>query len=119
MRSPPKLIKRGDLVSEWIVEYLEYLRDLSPECVWICPKTLYLKLTGTFKIYPAKRLKGWQLLNIVKQLDPSLWCHLFRDSLGADIVKKYDGDVVSVYEVQCILDLENTSTAFRYLKRYV
>ena len=47
-----------------------------------------------------------------------MWCHLFRDSLGADIVKKYKGDVVSVYEVQKILDLERTSTAFRYLRRY-
>ena len=64
------------------------------------------------------RLQGRQLLNIVKRLDPSLWCHLFRDSLGADIVKKHRGDVVSVYEVQRILDLERTSTAFRYLRRY-
>jgi len=70
------------------------------------PKTFYSELTGTFRIYPAKRLQGRQLLNIVKTLDPTLWCHLFRDSLGADIVKKYKGDVVSVYEVQRILDLE-------------
>ena len=75
-------------------------------------------LTGTFRIYPAKRLQGRQLLNIVKRLDPTLWCHLFRDSLGADIVKKYKGDVVSVYEVQRILDIERTSTAFWYLRRY-
>ena len=44
--------------------------------------------------------------------------HLFRDSLGADIVKKHKGDIVSVYEVQRILDLERTDTAFRYLQRY-
>ena len=82
------------------------------------PKIFYSELTGTFKSYSVKCLQGRQLLNIMK-LDPSLWYHLFRDSLGADIVKKYRGDVESVYEVQRILDLERTSTAFRFLRIYV
>lgn len=34
------------------------------------------------------------------------------------IVKKHEGDVVSAYEVRRVLDLEKTSTAFRYLRRY-
>ena len=118
IRSPPKLVERGDVISSWITGYLEYLKAIYPEAYWVFPVTRYSRLTETFTVYPEKRLRERQLLNIVKRLDPSLWCHLFRDSMGADIVKRHKGNIVAVFDVQNVLDLEKTETAFRYLRRY-
>jgi hypothetical protein len=45
--------------------------------------------------------------------------HLFRETKGAEVAKKFGRTLNSIYEVKEALDLEDESTAWNYVKRFV
>lgn len=117
--------KRFRLESQYaqhILTYLEFLRKHYPQSKYLFPSVRSVFGRGFF-IYPNKHLSGRQILNIVKDLNPNAWCHLFRETRGAEIVKhdekeRGEASILTVYRVKRSLDLESEQTAWRYIDRY-
>ena len=72
----------------------------------------------SYKIIGDKHLSGSHLLELVKQLDPTVWLHLFRETKGSEIAKRLGHTLTAIYAVKDVLDLEKESTAYRYVRRY-
>jgi len=53
----------------------------------------------------------------VQKYNSYAWCHLFRETVGADIVRK-DRSIMAVWKVKKRLDLEKTETAWKHMDRY-
>ncbi len=67
-------------------------------------------------VFPDKPLSGRQILNILKELDTSVWCHLFRKQKGSEIAQKYGRTLESVFMVKDTLDLSRVETAMHYIE---
>jgi len=100
-----------------IVEYWEWIRRFHPECLYLFPRTVYSGLTKQLFFDRGKHLTGRQILRRVKVLNPKSWCHLFRETAGAEIVRA-DPSIMSAFKVMLRLDLEDEKTALGYVRRY-
>jgi hypothetical protein len=56
-------------------------------------------------------------LRLIQSVNPKAWVHLFRETVGAEIVRA-DPSLLSIYKVMMRLDLESEQTAWRYIRRY-
>lgn len=111
--------KQIDVESEnakFILSYLDWLKKNQPSCVYLFPSRKSVFGEG-FRFYHNKHLSGSQLWRIIKSLSPDVWCHLFRETAGAEVVKE-DSSLMGVYKVMLRLDLERETTAWNYVKRY-
>lgn len=117
--------KRFPLTSQfaqYIMEYLDYMKQHHPKCKFLFPSVRSIFGQALF-FYPDKPLSGRQILRIIKQLNPKAWCHLFRETRGAEVVRADEkrlgeASLMTVYRVKRALDLEREATAWNYISRY-
>lgn len=107
--------------AQHILTYKHYLKEHYPKVKYLFPSIR--SVFGTMlAVSDSEHLSGRQILNIIKALNPNGWCHLFRETRGAAIVKRDEEkrqlSVFTVYRVQHGLDLERETTAWHYIKRY-
>jgi integrase len=112
-----KKIKLKDRYIKNILKYLDYLKDNFPEAKYVFPSG-YNLFGEKYHIIPDKHLSGRQILNLIKELNPKAWVHLFRDFVGGEIARKRGDSIIAVAEVKRTLDLENDSTAMVYINRH-
>lgn len=100
-----------------ILEYKEWMQQNVGDAIpWLFPRTHYTPSFGTLTL-DKTHLSTRQFLRIVQKYNPNVWCHLFRETVGADIVRE-DKTIMAVWKVKKRLDLEKTETAWRYMDRY-
>jgi len=116
-----KKFRLSSQYAKHILAYLAYLKRRYPKCKFLFPR-LQSVFGQAFFLYEDKHLSGRQILRIIKQLDPNAWCHLFRETRGAEIVKgderKGRLSIFTAYRVKHALDLERETTAWNYMSRY-
>lgn len=105
-----------DPLAQHIVNYMKFLDSLKHKIEFFFPATR--DVFGTISIRLNKGIKGRQIYNLVHSLNSELWPHLFRETVGAEIVKA-DPTLIGMFKVLNRLDLENLETARRYVKRFV
>lgn len=100
-----------------ILEYREWMnKNLGNQIEWLFPTTHYSPYLGTLT-FNRTHLSTRQFLRIVQKYNQDVWCHLFRETVGADIVRS-DKSIMAVWKIKKRLDLEKTETAWRYMDRY-
>lgn len=117
--------KRFPLESEWaqyIIKYWQHMKEFHSDCQFLFP-SVRVVFGQSYAFSKDKHLSGRQILRIIKQLNPKGWCHLFRETRGADVVRadeKRTGEasLLTLYRVQKALDLEKTATAMHYINRF-
>jgi len=111
-----KSIPLTDPLTKPIIEYLEYLLDLDPQPKYFFPQTK--RLWGQeFVINSNQRISGRQVFNLVRKVSDRVWCHLFRETVASDVVKR-DPTIIGAFKVQRRLDLESVQTGFNYVRRF-
>lgn len=111
-----KQVPLSDPLSHHIIKYWNWMRINQPRCKYLFPSTRSV-FGGPLIFYENKHISGRQLLRIIKKLNPKAWCHLFRETVGAEIVKE-DPSLIGVYKVMMRLDLEKETTAWNYMRRH-
>jgi len=112
----------SSLHAQHIIEHWNHMKKLHPECRYLFPSTTSVFGLG-LAFHKDKHLSGRQILRIIKQLNPEAWCHLFRETRGAEVVRSDEkrlgeASIMTVYRVQRALDLERETTAWNYINRY-
>lgn len=108
--------------ARFIMDYWRYMQEQHKKCKYLFPSVRNF-FGEAFIFYEDRHLSGRQILRIIKQLNPRAWCHLFRETRGADIVraderKHGQASILTVYRVKHALDLERETTAWNYINRY-
>ena len=108
--------------AKYILDYWMWMKKHHPECRFLFPSVKSV-FGCTYVFSRDKHLSGRHVLRIIKELNPRAWCHLFRETRGAEIVKRDEqkkgaADIFTVYKVKHALDLEREQTAWRYINRY-
>jgi hypothetical protein len=112
-------ISFDDKYTSYILNYINYLSTTYPNVTYLFPSGVELFGSGEYIIKNYElHLSGSQLLRIIKPLSPTGWMHLFRETKGAEVAKRFGRTITAVSEVRETLDLEEESTAYRYVRRY-
>ena len=111
-----KSVDVNDKFAQVILEYIGFLEKEYPDVKYLFPSGK--DCFGDYIVFEDSHLSGRQLLNLVKPLNEKAWLHLFRETKGAEIAKAEGRTLKAVYDVRTTLDLENETTAFRYVRRY-
>lgn len=111
-----KMILISDPYVQYILAYERMLKSTCPGCKYFFPSVRYA-FGGKSKFLVDKHISGRQIFNIVKALNSRCWPHLFRETVGADIVRS-DPSILSPFRVMRRLDLESHNTAFKYMQRF-
>jgi integrase len=117
----PRRLKQtplSDKYARMILEYFNYMQNNFPQSKFLFPSGYTLFGSNLYAINPAKALGGRQILNVVKELDPSTWTHLYRKLKGSEVARKYGRTLDSAFQVKTTLDLERTETALRYIEDF-
>lgn len=111
----PKKTPLSDKYAQLVLDYYNYLSTTYPNVKYFFPsgKTVF----GNYAINNNKALTGRQLLNIVKELDPNIWLHLFRKGKGSEVARKYGRTLDSVFNVASTLDVTQ-QTAWHYVENH-
>jgi integrase len=110
-----KLLPLASKYTQHILNYLNHLKEICPESQYLFPSVR--SVFGYTTIQPNKHLSRKSIWWTVKALNPNAWCHLFRETMGAKIVRS-DPSIIAPFKVMRRLDLESHTTAFRYMQRY-
>jgi integrase len=111
-----KSIYLADPLAKHITNLQGFLESLDQKTEYFFPASH--NVFGAVIILQDAGVKGRQIYNLIHALNSELWPHLFRETVGAEIVKA-DPTLVGMFKVLTRLDLENLETARRYVKRYV
>jgi integrase len=112
-----KSVDVNDKYAKLILDYLKFLEREYPNAKYVFPSGT--EVFGTsYMIFPDQHLSGRQLLRLIKPLNENAWLHLFRETKGAEIARDLGMTITAVTEVKNTLDLENETTAYRYVRRY-
>lgn len=112
-----KALDRSNTLTQYVVDYYRYLSKHHKDCVYLFPSTI--NFFGTSKIFRKdNHLSRSQIWRIIKKVNPNIWCHLFRETVGAKIAEANGMTLESVYKIKLRLDLVKEDTAFRYVRRY-
>jgi hypothetical protein len=109
--------------AQYILAYWRWMREHHPECKYLFPSTHNVfGLSVSFS--QSRHLSGRQILRIIKNLNEKAWCHLFRETRGAEIVKRDEAEkgqagLETVFKVKMGLDLERETTAWNYVRRFM
>ena len=106
----------NDPLTAPILEYLNHLRGLDPVPKYFFPSGHAVFGAG-YIIEGDHHLTGRMILNLVRQVSDNAWPHLFRETAGAEIIKK-DPTIIGVFKVKQRLDHEDLKTSMGYLQRY-
>lgn len=115
-RRREKQIPVTDPLAQCIIQHWEWMKKNHPECRYLFPQTRSV-FGKTLAFYNDRHISGRHVLRIIKQLNPNAWCHLFRETVGAEVVKN-DPTLIGVFKVMMRLDLEKETTAWNYMRRY-
>jgi len=110
-----KSVSLSGSLTRHITKYLEYLKNLKPKPTFFLPRVK--PVFGHNTIIPDAHISGRQVFNIVRNLSPKIWPHLFRETVGSDVIRN-DPSIIGAFKVMRRLDLEDYRTGFHYLKRY-
>jgi len=111
-----KQVPLTDSLTTYITTYLEHLNQLDPKPAFFFPRIK--SVFGVAEvIMPTEHISGRQVFNIVRSLSSEVWPHLFRETVGSDVIKQ-DSSIIGAFKVMRRLDLEDYRTGFNYLKRY-
>jgi hypothetical protein len=110
-----KAIPLSDPLTKPIMEYVDYLRNRTGGPHFLFPRGK--SVFGGYFLIQDRHLTGRQIFNIVRSISDSIWPHLFRETVGSDVIKG-DPTIIGAFKVMNRLDLENYETGFHYLKRY-
>ncbi|MFQ5999446.1 MAG: tyrosine-type recombinase/integrase [Candidatus Bathyarchaeia archaeon] len=102
-RRREKQIPLSDKCAKYIMEYWSWMKKYHPECKYLFPRIHSVFGTG-LAFYEDKHISGRHILRIIKQLNPNAWCHLFRETVGAEAVKT-DPPLIGVFKAMMRLDL--------------
>jgi integrase len=112
-----KSVDVNDKYARLILDYLDFLSEHYPDARYVFPSGT--ELFGTsYIVFEDEHLSGRQLLRLIKPLNENAWLHLFRETKGAEIAREKGRTLDAVYSVRETLDLENETTAYRYVRRY-
>lgn len=112
-----KAIPLTDPLVASILEYKEWMQqNIGDQIEWLFPRTHFSPHFETLT-FGFRHLTTRQLHRIVQKYNPEVWPHLFRETVGADIVRA-DRSIMAVWKVKKRLDLTKTETAWRYMDRY-
>jgi integrase len=114
-RQATKQIPLKDPLTKTILEYLDYLRSLEPKPQFFLPRVK--SVFGHNFIVSDAHISGRQVFRIVRSLSETLWPHLFRETVGSDVIRE-DSSIIGAFKVMRRLDLEDFRTGFNYLKRF-
>jgi len=112
-----KKLALEDKYCKLIVEYLTYLRENYPTVQYLFPSATYV-FGNLVNISETEHLSGRHLLRLLKPLNKRVWCHLFREGVGAEVSRRLGLSVTALAEVQNRLDLEREETAWNYVRRF-
>ena len=112
-----KKLSTDDKYCKLILEYLDYMKQTYPDAKFLFPSNTY-SFGTLMMVSPEFHLSGRQLLRLIKPLDKKAWCHLFRETKGAEIAKQFGNNLAGITEVKETLDLEKEETAYIYTRRY-
>lgn len=110
-----KSIPLTDSLTKPILNYVEYLHSLEHKPQFFFPRVK--SVFGYNVIVFDAHLTGRQIFNIVRSLSKTVWPHLFRETVGSDVIKS-DPSIIGAFKVMRRLDLEDFRTGFNYLRRY-
>jgi ribosomal protein L40E len=110
-----KSIPLTDPLSQPVLKYVNYLRNRIIESKFLFPSGK--NVFGNYILIKNQHLTGRHIFNIVRSISKSIWPHLFRETVGSDVIKA-DPTIIGAFKVMNRLDLENYETGFHYLKRY-
>lgn len=111
-----KQIPLSDPCAKYVLKYWNWMREHQPECKYLFP-SITSAFGATLIFHKDRHLSGRHILRIIKQLNPRAWCHLFRETVGAEVVKR-DPTLIGVFKVMMRLDLERETTAWNYVRRF-
>ena len=122
-RRRKKRFPLGSRYAQYIIEYWEWMQEYHPDCKYLFPST-HNVFGQTISFSKTRHLSGRQILRIVKALNEKAWCHLFRETRGAEIVKRDEAEhgqagLETVFKVKMGLDLERETTAWNYVRRFM
>jgi integrase len=115
-RSVVKGLPLDDPLTGPIIEYLNLLQQLDPIPLYFMVRTFNLFGNG-WGFDPDNHLGGRQVLNLLRQVSDMAWPHLFRETVGAEIIKG-DPTIIGIFKVKQRLDHEDLKTSMGYLQRY-
>jgi hypothetical protein len=102
-----------------ILDYITFIRKKVPKSKYLFPAGKEtIQGAAVYIMDMNNHIGGRTLLNVVKELNPDVWMHLFRERKGEDIAKKKGRTIEGVYAVKNTLDLEEEDTAWHYIKRF-
>jgi integrase len=113
----PKVTPLKDKYAKLVFAYYSYMKANYPTAKFLFPsgKAFF----GNYIVFPEKNLSGRQILNLIKELEPTAWTHLFRKGKGSEVARKYGRTLESVFMVKETLDLERQETALHYIEENV
>jgi len=114
-----KSIPLEDPYAKPVLEYYNHMMDHHADCSYLFPSTRYSNLNHTVTLDPDRHLSRTTVWRVVVSASEEAWPHLFRETVGARVVKRHGQTIVSLFAVKRRLDLERLDTAMRYLDRYV
>jgi hypothetical protein len=112
-----KSVSLEDKYALMILEYVIYMKAHYPTCTYVFPSGKCF-FGDTYLLDETRGLSGSQLLKILKALAPTTWLHLWRELIGKEICEE-DSSITAISKVQTALDLEESSTAWLYAKRFL
>jgi len=111
-----KSVDFNDKYARLILDYTQFLERKYPNTKYVFPSGI--EVFGTsYMSFENEHLSGRQLLRLIKPLNEKAWFHLFRETKGAEIARAKGRTLDAVYEVRETLDLDNETTAYRYVRR--
>jgi len=114
----PKGTPLSDKYARLILDYYGYVKNSYPDAKFLFPSGKIV-FGSSYLVTNDRSLSGRQILNIVKELDPHVWMHLFRKQKGSEVARKYGRTLESVFMVKDTLDLERQETALHYIEENV
>ena len=116
-----KRIRLDDPQYGWLAAYVLdwwwWLKKHARECEYLFPSMFYNPQTRRFFIKRGRHMTRVRIHQLLKELNPRAWPHLFRDTIAADIVRA-GRDLINIYRVMDTLDHKTHHTAFNYMRRY-
>jgi hypothetical protein len=113
-----KKFSLGDTLTQHVIEYLKFLDKEYPNAEFWLPSGKMV--FGNYTVYPNCHVHDKTVFNIIRGSSESIWPHLNRETVGADVVAQ-DDSINAIFKVQQTLDLDpkrGFETALHYVQRY-
>ena len=108
----------SDTLTKNVIEYLDFLDLKYPDAEFWLPSGKMV--FGNYTVYLDKHVHNKTVFNIIRANSQSIWPHLNRETVAADIVTS-DDSINAIFKVQQTLDLDpkrGFETALHYVQRY-